>query len=85
MNVSSFRLIIGFAMSFRATTWVEQRGFLGSFGIYAGVLGFLSLLLPLLWVFGKRLRQWTAGTVEGKTRARDVDTEMKSLDTARSY
>jgi hypothetical protein len=66
VNVSSFRCIIGFAMSFRATTWIEERGFLGSFAIYAGVLGALTLLLPLFYLYGKKLRQWTAGTV--KTR-----------------
>lgn len=56
-------------MSFRATTWVEERGFLGSFGIYAGVLGALTLLLPLLYFFGKKLRQFTAGTVKSESIA----------------
>jgi hypothetical protein len=67
VNVSSFRCIIGFAMSFRVTTWVEQRGFLGSFAIYAGVLAAFSLLLPLIYFYGKKIRQWTAGTVKSKT------------------
>jgi hypothetical protein len=63
VNVSSFRCIIGFVMSFRATTWVEQRGFLGSFSIYAAVLAVLGTMLPFMYVFGKRIRQWTSGTV----------------------
>lgn len=66
VNVSSFRCIIGFAMSFRATTWVEDLGFLGSFAIYSGVLAGFSLLLPVIFFYGKRIRQWTAGTVNGK-------------------
>jgi len=64
VNVSSFRCIIGFAMSFRATTWVEQLGFLSSFAIYAGVLAVLALFLPFVYFFGKRIRQWTAGTIK---------------------
>lgn len=66
VNVSSWRCIIGFAMSFRATTWVEERGFLGSFAIYAGVLAALACFLPVIYLFGKRIRQWTAGTVKNE-------------------
>jgi len=53
-------------MSFRATTWVQQLGFMGSFGIYAAVLGGVSLFLPVMYVYGKRIRQWTAGTIKSK-------------------
>ncbi|KAF2427133.1 MFS general substrate transporter [Tothia fuscella] len=66
VNVSSFRCIIGFAMSFRATTLVQQRGFLGSFAIYASTLGALSLLLPVMFLYGKLIRQWSSGTVQMK-------------------
>lgn len=62
-------------MSFRATAWIEQRGFLGSFGIYAGVLGASMLFLPIMYFYGKRIRQWTAGTV--KTRASKDTENMK--------
>jgi MFS family permease len=64
VNISSFRCIIGFALSFRATTWVAQMGFMASFAIYAGVLAVLSCFLPFLYVYGKPLRKWTAGTVK---------------------
>jgi len=63
VNVSSFRCIIGFAMSFRATEWINDRGFFGSFGIYAAVLAGLSMLLPVMYLYGKKIRKWTAGTV----------------------
>jgi hypothetical protein len=53
-------------MSFRATTWVAELGFLRSFGIYAAVLGAASLFLPVIYFFGKRIRQWTAGTIKAK-------------------
>ncbi|KAK3307697.1 major facilitator superfamily domain-containing protein [Chaetomium strumarium] len=60
VNVSSFRLIIGFTMSFNATTWVEQLGFQRSFGFYSLALAVASLGLPVVFAFGKRLRAWTA-------------------------
>ncbi|KAF1808702.1 MFS general substrate transporter [Eremomyces bilateralis CBS 781.70] len=63
VNVSSFRCIVGFAMSFRATTWIQARGYLGCFAIYAGILGFLTLVMPLVYIYGKRIRAWTAGNV----------------------
>jgi hypothetical protein len=63
VNVSSFRCIIGFAMSFKATTWIEQLGFLVSFSIYAGVLAFFVCMLPIFYFYGKRFRRWTSGTV----------------------
>lgn len=53
-------------MSFDATTWVEQLGFLGSFGVYSGALGGVSLLGgPLVYVYGKRIRAFTAGKLRG--------------------
>ena len=63
VNISTFRCIVGFAMSFRVTFWAIELGFLGSFSIYAGVLGFLLLLLPLMWWKGKWMRKWGSGTV----------------------
>jgi hypothetical protein len=53
-------------MSFRATTWIEERGFFGSFEIYAAVLGGLTALLPIFYFYGKKLRQWTAGTIQNR-------------------
>jgi hypothetical protein len=51
-------------MSFRATIWVEERGFLGSFAIYASVLAVLMMMLPPLYFFGKSVRRVTSGTVK---------------------
>jgi hypothetical protein len=50
-------------MSFKATTWIENLGFLVSFSIYAAVLGFFALMLPIFYIYGKRIRMWTSGTV----------------------
>lgn len=64
VNVSSFRCIIGFILSYRVTVWVDDRGFLGSFAIYSGVLAGLAMLLPVLFLFGKSIRRFTSGTVK---------------------
>jgi hypothetical protein len=64
VNVASFRNIIGFAFSFGVTDWIEARGYLGCFGIYAGVIAFLSLGIPFLMIFGKRIRKSTGGRVK---------------------
>jgi hypothetical protein len=65
-------------MSFRATTWVEERGFFGSFGIYAGVLGALFSFLPVFYVYGKKIRQFTAGTVKDQ----DAVSEKGSINSS---
>lgn len=71
VNVASWRNIIGFALSFRTTTWVQSIGFIDFFGILAGVLGFLILFLPVFYIFGKRIRLWTAGTVAKQTEVEE--------------
>ncbi|KLU82935.1 hypothetical protein MAPG_02002 [Magnaporthiopsis poae ATCC 64411] len=63
VNVSSFRLIVGFIMSFKATQWIQDIGFLRSFGIYGGALALSCLGLPFVYFYGKRIRAWTAGTL----------------------
>lgn len=51
-------------MSFNATTWVEDIGFMKSFAIYAGALAFATLGLPLVYFYGKRIRAFTAGKLD---------------------
>ena len=55
-------------MSFRVTSWIEDRGFLGSFAIYGAVLAVLSCLLPFMYAFGKPMRKWTAGTINRRVQ-----------------
>lgn len=64
VNVSSIRLIVGFAMSFNVTTWVQDMGFLRTFGYYSIALALASLCLPIVYYTGKRVRAWTVGTLE---------------------
>jgi len=77
VNVSSFRLIVGFALSFNATSWVENLGFLKSFGLYSAVLGAAALLLPVMYLYGKRIRAWTAGRLE-PSLINETDAESKT-------
>ena len=68
VNVSSLRLIISFFLASQATVWVAQRGLLAVFAIYAEAMLVLSLGIPGIFFFGKRLRQWTGGMVKGVRR-----------------
>ena len=68
VNVSSLRLIIAFFLASQATVWVAERGLLAVFAIYAEVMLVLSLGIPGIFFFGKRLRQWTGGMVSGVKR-----------------
>jgi hypothetical protein len=77
VNVSSIRLMVGFALSFNATSWVQQLGFFSSFAIFAGALGGVSLALPLIYFYGKRIRRWTAGQLEASLKI--MDDEAKGI------
>lgn len=63
VNVSSLRIIIAFFLSSKSTLWIAERGFLNTFVIYAEVIIVVSLGIPLLYFFGRKMRQWTAGSV----------------------
>ena len=65
VNVSSLRLVISFFLSSQATLWIQQMGMMQTFTIYAEAMIVLSLGIPLLYFFGKKLRQKTAGKVHG--------------------
>lgn len=64
VNVSSLRLIISFALASLATTWVQEKGLLNTFVIYAEAMIVIFLGLPLLFFFGKKIRILTAGKIK---------------------
>lgn len=85
MTVSTFRLIIGFLLSFNVTTWIDSMGFFGAFTIYSGVIAAVALVLPLIFLYGKRIRHWTAGRLEraensSKVKLTDEDPEPEGRD-----
>ncbi|KZL63338.1 major facilitator superfamily transporter [Colletotrichum incanum] len=66
VNVSSLRIVIAFFVASKATTWIAEKGPLATFALYAETIIVLSLGLPVLYFWGKHLRQWTAGSVKSK-------------------
>ncbi|KAK2001446.1 major facilitator superfamily transporter [Colletotrichum falcatum] len=66
VNVSSMRIVIAFFVASKATVWIAERGAIATFALYAEALIVLSLGLPVFYFWGKRLRQWTAGSVKAK-------------------
>lgn len=76
VNVSSLRIITAFFLASEVTTWVAEKGLLGTFVIYAEVMIVVSLGIPALFFGGKKLRQLTAGSVRAKMPAKMVDDSM---------
>jgi hypothetical protein len=77
VSVNSLKIIISFFLSSQITTWVAEKGVLATFAIYAESLIVLSLGIPVLYLTGKRIRIWTAGSVK---KQRDVE-DLKRIDT----
>ncbi|CAK7215967.1 hypothetical protein SBRCBS47491_002671 [Sporothrix bragantina] len=59
VNVASFRNIIAFGFTYGIPIWVAKDGYMTIFSIFAGLIAFLSLFLPVFFIFGKRLRKST--------------------------
>ena len=64
VTLSTFRLIFAFILTFNVTTWVKNMGYFGAFGVYSGALAAVALALPLVFYYGKRIRLWSAGSLE---------------------
>lgn len=60
-------------MSFNVTTWIEDLGFFKNFGIYSAALAGVSMLLPVMYKYGKPIRAWTAGRLEPAVLAKTLD------------
>lgn len=83
--MSSFRLIAGFLISFKAADWILDLGFLKTFGIYSGIMAIFSLMLPIVYKYGKRMRLWSAGQFEGGASNNKSDAEsMNSIELQKS-
>jgi hypothetical protein len=57
------RAFVGFAWSFFVAEWAQAKGAAEPFGIFALLMGVFSLLTIPLWLYGKRMRIATAGSV----------------------
>ncbi|KAJ2901908.1 hypothetical protein MKZ38_001260 [Zalerion maritima] len=82
VNVSSSRLIVGFATSFDVTRWIQDIGFFKTFGLYSLALTVACLFLPLVYIYGKRIRAWTSGRLEvgGSNKEKELDDADWSTD-----
>ncbi|PPJ61174.1 hypothetical protein CBER1_10294 [Cercospora berteroae] len=61
VNIASFRCLIAFILSFRVTEWVSEFGYLDSMLIYVAIIGFFTLLIPVVYKFGPAWRErWPA-------------------------
>lgn len=67
VSASSLKIIATFFLATNATTWLQAVGAMKLYAAFAEMLLLVSLGLPLLFVFGKRLRQWTSGTVKDRS------------------
>lgn len=67
--------MVGFALSFDMTTWVEQLGFMANFAIYSGIMAAVALGGPFMYIYGKRIRAWTAGRLESPYDQMQIDSE----------
>lgn len=79
--MSSFRLIAGFLISFKSADWILDIGFLKTFAIYSGIMLLFSLMLPIVYRYGKRMRLWSAGQFESASPDKTADSDN---DDARS-
>lgn len=67
VSASSLKIVATFFLATNATTWLQAVGAMKLYAAFAEMLLLVSLGLPLLFVFGKRLRQWTSGTVKDRS------------------
>lgn len=73
--MSSFRLIAGFLISFKAADTILALGYLKTFAIYSGIMALFSIMLPWVYKYGKRMRLWSAGMLD----TGDKDADAKSI------
>lgn len=67
--MSSFRLIAGFLISFKSADMILALGFLKTFAIFSVIMAIFSLMLPIVYKYGKRMRLWSAGKFEASPAA----------------
>lgn len=81
--MSSFRLIAGFLISFKAADMILALGYFKSMAIYSGIMLLFSVMLPWVYKYGKRMRLWSARFLEkGEDHEAGVKTvQSVELDT----
>lgn len=57
--ICAFRGIISFGTSYGTAPFIESHGYDGAFGVFAALTGALGLIGVPVYLFGKRIRQFT--------------------------
>ena len=57
--ITAFRGFISFGTSYGVAIFIENHGYDGCFGTYAGLTGGIGLFGILVYIYGKRIRQFT--------------------------
>lgn len=57
------------------SNWVQKLGFLANFAIYSGIMAAFALCGPIMYIYGKRIRAWSAGRLQSTYDQMQVDTE----------
>ncbi|CAJ2509922.1 Uu.00g058220.m01.CDS01 [Anthostomella pinea] len=83
INVSSLRIMLSFATASHATVWTQKLSPMRLMGAYAGMLGVLSLGIPGPFVYGKKLRMLTSGSVN-KVNLGDAERGLGSAESGRA-
>ena len=73
VNVSSMRIVIAFFFAEKITEWVAENGIMKTFVMFAEALIVISLGLPALFFWGKKIRGWTAGSIRKQRKVKNVD------------
>lgn len=85
VTMSSFRLIAGFLISFKAADTILALGYLKTMAIYSGIMLLFSIMLPWVYKYGKRMRLWSAGFLE-KEEDREADAKsVRSIEMDTKY
>jgi MFS family permease len=77
VNVSSMCIIIAFFLSSQVNMWVMSIGIMGTFAIYAESIIVLSLGIPALWFWGKKIRAWTSPRLEEEASENADELDIK--------
>ncbi|KAI1339336.1 MFS general substrate transporter [Xylariaceae sp. FL0016] len=80
VTVSSMRLVLGFALNFRATSWVKNIGFFQAFSIYSGCFVGVAIFMPLIFIYGRRIRHWATVRLGAAGPGERVKSRDKGLE-----
>ena len=61
--VTALRNVVSFGMSFGVYMFIDEQGFVGTFGIFGGITAAVGLFLIPVWMYGKAIRTRFSGLI----------------------